>query len=251
MFIIMIEKSMFMSNFYGKIFKERALNNKMDYNELLQFFKKNIDIKKSEFDKKIINSNLKHYGIKTADLRKLAKKISYDDSFLLYPINDSYECDFIIGVSMAYSKKELKDKFVFYDEFFKNIDNWGIVDAVCSSLKIRDNDYFETFYFIKNIVNSKYEFLSRFGYILFLSNFVNKKYLDDLFSIINLNEKRYYVMMAQAWLLSTAYIKYPKETYNYLKNIAKDNKILKFSIQKVLDSLRVSNENKILIKRLR
>lgn len=223
----------------------------MNYNELLIFFKNNYDEQKSEFDKKIINSKLKHYGIKTNILRKIAREISNTDSYLSYPINESYECDFLIGVSMAYSKKDLKTKLDFYSGFFKKIDNWSIVDAVSSSLKIKDNCYNETFDYIKKFINSKFEFLSRFGYILFMTNFLNEKHLNDLINIINLKEERYYVKMAQAWLLSNAYIKYPKRTFEEIKIINKDNDILKFTIRKILDSLRVSDEDKKIIKELR
>ena len=48
--------------------------------------------------------------------------------------------------------------------------------------------------------------------------FIEEKYLNEIFKLID-NDKNdfYYVMMVKAWLISICYVKYPKETLNYLK----------------------------------
>ena len=219
--------------------------------ELRLFYEENSSEEKRLFDAKIINSKLKNYGIKTSILRKKAKELSINKDYLSIPRNESYENDFLLGVSMAYSKVELKEKFAFYKEFFLYVDNWSIVDSISSTLKIKEKYYDETLLFIKEIIVSNNEFLKRFGYVLFLANFVSENHLDDLFSLIDLKEDKYYVVMAMAWLLSCAYIINTKRTYSYLKKLNKNSSLLKYTIRKVLDSYRVSKEDKELIKTLR
>ena len=57
--------------------------------------------------------------------------------------------------------------------------------------------------------------------------------------------------MANSWLISICYIKYPKETYKYLKK----NKLDKFTqnktISKICDSYRITKKQKEEIKKLR
>ena len=222
----------------------------MIFKELKEFYLLNSNLSKAEFDSKIIKSKLKHYGVKTELLRKKAKELSLNDGFKHIPRNESYESEFIIGVSMAYSKHSLKEKLDFYRAFFKSVDNWSIVDSVATSLKLKEKDYLCAIAFIKKNINKKDVFLSRFAYVLFLCNFVNELHLNDMFSLIN-EDKDYYILMAEAWLLSVSYIKFPSETFRFLETLNKKGSLIKLTIRKVLDSYRVSQKDKDLICKLR
>ena len=57
--------------------------------------------------------------------------------------------------------------------------------------------------------------------------------------------------MANAWLLSICYIKYPKETLNYLKRANLDVFTYNKTISKICDSFRVKKEDKDYLKTLR
>lgn len=222
----------------------------MVFKELQQFYMQNKNDDKASFDNKIIKSKLKNYGVKTELLRKKAKELSINNAFLHIPRNESYESEFIIGVAMAYSKNSLKDKLNFYRGFFKSVDNWAIVDSVATSLKLNESDYACAFSFIRKNVSKKDIFLARFAYVLFLTNFVNEKHLSDLFSLIDEN-RPYYILMAEAWLLSVSYVKYPIDTFAFLESLDNKKDLLKLTIRKVLDSYRVNQKDKDLIVTLR
>ena len=87
---------------------------------------------------------------------------------------------------------------------------------------------------------------------MLLDYYVKEEYLDKIFKIIdNITNEEYYVEMGIAWLVAEMYIKFPKQTMNYLKN----NKLNKFtfnkSIQKTRESYRVSKEEKEILNKMK
>jgi hypothetical protein len=57
--------------------------------------------------------------------------------------------------------------------------------------------------------------------------------------------------MAQAWLISEAYVKYPHITLTYLKKSHLDKWTFNKGIQKIRESLRVSKETKDMLNKLK
>ena len=70
----------------------------------------------------------------------------------------------------------------------------------------------------------------------------------DIVSKINAND--YYVKMGVSWLMSIAYIKFKEKTLLYLVNI-KDDFIYNKTLSKIIDSKRISKEEKLFIKSLK
>ncbi len=213
------------------------------------FLKENYCQKRSEFNKRIIFTSKKIYGLKSEQLRKKAKELSVNNDFLNIDRNFSYESEFIIANSMAYSKNSLETKLSFYKDFFKETDNWSIIDSTASTLKLKNEDYNNVLNFVKENYLSDYEFLSRFAYTL-LFKFISEETINTIFSFINPNAK-YYVLMVQAWLLATMYTKYPNIMYNYLIKLDSKSELFKMTIQKINDSYRVSKSDKMKLKELK
>ena len=69
--------------------------------------------------------------------------------------------------------------------------------------------------------------------------------------INSINREEYYINMAIAWLVSVCFVKYRNKTFKYLK----DNKLNKFtynkSIQKIIESYRVSIEDKDVLRNMK
>ncbi len=217
--------------------------------EIKLFLKENYCQKRSEFNKRIIFTSKKIYGLKSEQLRKKAKELSVNNDFLNIDRNFSYESEFIIANSMAYSKNSLETKLSFYKDFFKETDNWSIIDSTASTLKLKNEDYNNVLNFVKENYLSDYEFLSRFAYTL-LFKFISEETINTIFSFINPNAK-YYVLMVQAWLLATMYTKYPNIMYNYLIKLDSKSDLFKMTTQKINDSYRVSKSDKMKLKELK
>ena len=96
------------------------------------------------------------------------------------------------------------------------------------------------------------EFLSRIGLIIILNHFVSQRNLTTIFETLNkIQSNKFYINMAEAWLICDLYVKFPKETNEFLK----DNNLNKFTqnkaISKIHDSIRVSKEEKEALNKYR
>lgn len=141
-----------------------------------------------------------------------------------------------------------------FDKYFKKhiqkVDNWALCDTFCSAIKIVEK--YEDKYFnesVKLALNEE-EFISRIGLVTILNHFINSKNLSRIYDVLNkINSDKFYINMAEAWLVCELYVKFPKETFNFIKN----NNLNKFtqnkSISKICDSYRVSKEEKEVLKK--
>lgn len=220
--------------------------NKEKYKEYINFLINNKDDKYKEFHTKLCNTKYEILGINLPKVRNIAKKISKTDyeSFLSLVQNKYYEETMIEGLVISQIKD--KDKFLkYFPNYIKKIDNWGITDSVCNSLKILKHNKEEYFDYFKNLALKEEEFLSRVGLISILNYYIEEKYLNSIFQVLNnIKSDKYYVNMAQAWLICEMYIKFPDKTKKFILK----NKLNKFThnkaIQKIRESFRISKEEK-------
>ncbi len=227
--------------------------NKDTYIEFINYLISIKDHKYKYFNNKIINTKYLMLGIKIPILKKIAKEIRKGDykSFLNIITDDYYELVMIKGLVIA-SIKEINELNKYFDNYISLIDNWALCDIFCSSLKIvnKNKDYFKDI--IVYLIKTKKEYYVRVGLVLLLDYYVEEKYLDDIFKIINMiDSDYYYVNMAIVWLLCECFIKYQDITLKYLEN----NNLNKFTINKCIskikDSYRVSREMKEYINKFK
>lgn len=211
----------------------------------------NIDLKYRDFSKKLLPSVKNIRGVRIPVLRRIAKNVNDSINFLENVSNESFEETMIEGFVIG----NLKDKDIvikYIDRFLSKIDNWSICDSFCASLKIvnKNKDYF--FDYICNYKDSKKEYYLRFMLVMFLNYYIELKYLEKMFEIIdNIKKEDYYVKMAIAWFLSMCYIKYPSETLEYLEEAKLDNFTYNKSIQKMIESKKIDVKTKNELKKLK
>ena len=84
---------------------------------------------------------------------------------------------------------------------------------------------------------------------MILDYYINKEYLPLVFEHFNrIRHEGYYVKMAIAWALSVCYIKHPTETEAFLQRNQLDTFTQNKAIQKINESFRVKDEDKIRLK---
>ena len=220
--------------------------NKENYKNYIEYLKSISEPKYKEFHSKLCFTKYEILGIRVPKMRKIATDISKTDfeNFLQFCKNDYYEEVFIEGLVISNIKDESTFQKYFYN-YISKIDNWGICDTFCNSLKIVNKNQKKYFDISKELSLSEEEFISRIGLVLILNFFVKEEYLKDIFLILNsVKSNKYYINMAEAWLICELYIKYPQETEVFLK----DNKLNDFtqnkSISKIRDSYRITKETK-------
>jgi len=88
--------------------------------------------------------------------------------------------------------------------------------------------------------------------VMWMNHYLINEYWDLVFEYIDkIKSEYYYVKMAIAWLISVAYVKDSNKTLNYLKNNNLDTWTYNKSLQKIIESNRVSKEEKIKIKAMK
>lgn len=211
----------------------------------------NIDIKYRDFTKKLLPCVENIMGVRLPVLRRIAKSVDDNVKFLEKVSNDCFEETMIEGFVIGNLKdEELVKKYV--DRFIPKINNWSICDSFCSSLKIvnKNKDYF--FDYLCSYKKSNDEFALRFMLVMFLNYYIDLKYLDKIFKIIDeIKKDDYYVQMAIAWFLSISFIKYPEVTSKYLNVCNLEKFTYNKTIQKIIESKQVDNDVKIEIKKLK
>ena len=209
------------------------------------------DLKYLEFHKKILNNdNICIIGVRVPTLRKIAKEMVINNNLeYLYKNKKYYEEIMIHGLILGYLKQPFNELLEKLDEFIPLVDNWAICDTVCSNLKIFKKNLDEGFIYINKLLKSNDEFTVRFGLVLLLDYYINDEYIDEILDIcVNICNDKYYILMANAWLLSICYIKYKDKTLNLLNNYLLDYTLKKKTIYKICDSNRVLKKDKIFLK---
>lgn len=224
------------------------------YSEFKKYLKSQKEAKKFlDFSQKSISTNYKMIGIKIPVLRKIASKIATTDiiSFLNVAEDNTYEEVLIQGLVISYIK-DVDIMLSYFDKFILKIDNWAICDACISSMKIVKKNKKLFFTRIKQYLKSQEEFVVRVGVVLLLDYYIDDYYIDKIFTLVDsINRDEYYINMAIAWLISECFVNQKEKTYKYLKN----NHLNKFTynkaIQKIIESLRVSKEDKDILRTLK
>lgn len=230
--------------------------NKKSHKEFIEFVKSHQDIKYREFHMKILTKEqderdrIQLIGVRTPILKKIANEIFKGnwEEFLSIDKKNYYEETIIRGFIIG-KIKNIDDLIKYTKVFVKEIDSWAVCDLFISSsttIKKNKEKYLD---FIKIYENTDNPWEMRFLLISLLCHYIEKEYLDYIFQLLDKSElDHYYVRMGMAWLISIIYIKFPDQAKQYLKsnNLSKwtNNK----AIQKIRESLRVSQEEKDHVK---
>lgn len=190
-------------------------------------------------------------GIRTPELRSLAKKIVKEDyaSF----INELPHKYFDENQLHAFILSELKD----YDEcinyinkFLPYVDNWATCDQM--SPKVFKKHKKELLEHIKVWIKSKDTYTIRFGIGMLMQH-----YLDDDFKpeyikwVSSIKSNEYYVNMMIAWYFATALTKQYEDAILYIENNKLDIWVHNKAIQKACESFRITVEHKDYLRTLK
>lgn len=193
-------------------------------------------------------------GIRIPDLRKLAKRIAKDDyrSFMENCPDDYYEQEALQAFVIGYAKDDISAILGYADRFVPKIRDWSVNDAFCQNFSIARKHPQEVFDWLMKYVPKENEFLQRVVAVLLMSHFLNDDYYDKIYSVMDrLKFDGYYTKMGVAWCVATAYAKYPEATYEYLKDNMLDDWTYNKAIQKMLESYRVSDKDKEMLKSMK
>lgn len=225
------------------------------YNELLEELESISEVDFADFQRRIIrDGELKILGVRTPQLRKLAKKYSGKyELFTQFP-NEYYE---VVFLKLTLAAQLPYEGFVaVLDDCVRLITDWALCDLFTTQcIKKRRDDfilYIKKYLAAGDGYYNGGEYARRFSLRILLSFYVEEKYLPFIFESISCcNPDKYYVVMGAAWLLAEVLIKHYEAGFKYLHSTTCDINVKNKAISKACDSFRVSAERKAELKALR
>ena len=184
-------------------------------------------------------------GIRTPALRAFAKQIAGTpeaQQFLQHLPHVYYE-ENNLHAFLVSEIKEFDTAVKAVDAFLPFVDNW----ATCDSFKPRA--------FKKNIpvlytkckewIVSEKTYTVRFGIEMIMNHFLDEHFTEESMRLVSrIRSDEYYVNMMIAWYFSTALAKQYKSAVIYLEKNRLDLWTHKKTIQKAMESYRVTDEHK-------
>lgn len=211
---------------------------------------KNQDLNYKAFHSKLIPtvSADKIIGVRIPVLRKIAKQAVKEKAVVL---DEYYEEIMIKGFIIGYKKGDIKTHLQELTEFVTLIDNWAVCDCTCSTFKFAEKSRKEVWDFIKPYLSGG-EYEIRFAVVMIMDYFFTDEYIDKSLKILSeIKSEYYYVNMAVAWALSTAYVKYENKTLQFIESRKLPIWVHNKTIQKICESYKVDKEKKKYLKTLK
>ncbi len=191
-------------------------------------------------------------GVRTPELRKLAKKfekLEEIESFLNNLPHKYFDEDqlhaFILSERKDYEKciEEVK-------AFLPYINNWATCDQL--SPKVFKKNKKDLLKNIKNWISSKKTFTVRFAIGMLMQHFLDEDF-DNKYPeiVVKVKSDEYYINMMIAWYFATALAKQYKNVLPYIENKKLDKWTHNKTIQKAIESYRITEEQKAYLKSLK
>lgn len=191
-------------------------------------------------------------GVRTPELRKLAKQISGTDeaaaflSVLPHTYYDEYNLHgFLISECRAYSEAVEE-----VDAFLPYIDNWATCDLLAP--KVFGKHRAELWNKIPDWLRSGETYTVRFGLEMLMSHYLDGDFRPEaLERAAAVRSAEYYVNMMIAWLFATALAKQWEAALPYLAEKRLDTWTHGKTIQKAVESYRITDEQKAYLRTLK
>lgn len=215
------------------------------------------DLKYKEFNSKLIPGIDKDsiIGVRTPQLRKLAKELVREDradalNFMERLPHRYYEENNLHGIFIGLLAKSTSDALNMMDTLLPYVDNWATCDLLPP--KIFKKNLPEVRKRITPWLKSGQVYRVRFAIVTMLGYFLEEEFrIEDLDMLAKIKSEEYYINMALAWYYSYALIKQYEETVKLFEAEALDKWVHNKSIQKAVESYRVSPERKEYLKTLK
>ena len=212
------------------------------------------DIKYRDFQAPLFPSvdKEKILGIRLPEIKKLAKEIKDQDiavAFLNELPHNYFEENMLHAVLICLMKdyeKCLKE----IEKFLPYVDNWGVCDTIIPKVFIKHKD--KLLVHINRWINSKHTYTVRFAIKMLMSFYLDDSFRKEYMELVsNVKSEEYYINMMVAWYFATALAKQYDSAIKYIENKKLSPWVHNKTIQKSIESYRVSDQHKLYLKSLK
>lgn len=140
--------------------------------------------------------------------------------------------------------------FVQVESFLPHIANWAVCDGLSPRGFAKDLPRLESE--TERWLASERVYTRRFGICMYMAHFLGERFRPELLALIGgIESNDYYVQMAQGWYFATALAKQPEAALPWLVEERLPLPVRRKAIQKSIESFRVPDETKALLRRVR
>jgi len=189
-------------------------------------------------------------GVRTPELRSLARKLRGISDDFINNLPHKYFEENQLHAFIISDIRDFDSAVSAVDSFLPFVDNWATCDQMSPRVFAKNID--KLLPYIKKWIKSKHTYTVRFGVLClmryFLDDGFDTKYAD---MVANIKSDEYYINMMRAWYFATACAKQLTHILPYFKNGALDTWTHNRAIQKAIESYRVLDVNKAILRNLR
>jgi len=224
------------------------------YEKYREKLREHADAKNEVFLKSLIPGVEDALGVRSPDMRKLAKELYKDNWREYFELNqDKYlEETMLQGSVIGLMKEDIELVLNEVRRYIPKATNWALCDSLCSGLKITKTHKERMWEFLMDYVNSNEAYQIRFAVVMMLAYYIDDEHIKQVLVLLEkIKHEDYYVKMAVAWAVSMCYVNYPALTLEFLKECKLDDFTYNKSLSKICESLKPSAEEKALIKTMK
>ena len=222
--------------------------------EVQEWLKQQAEADYQSFSAALIPGEEHLLGIRLPMLRKKARELAKGDwkAYLAFSDIEFFEEAMLQGMILGYARAPLEEILGEAEKFIPRITNWSVTDSFCNSFKVAKKYPGEVWEFLMKYRHSREEYQVRVVAVMLLNHYLTEEYIDRVLEVLGaLDVGEYYASMAVAWAFASAWGKFPHRTRAYLAGHDIDRVTYRKTLQKCLESYRVSQEDKAWARRER
>jgi len=191
-------------------------------------------------------------GVRTPELRKFAKQMKDStqvELFMSQLPHHYYEENNLHGFLIE-KIKDFDSCIAELNEFLPHVDNWATCDMMAP--KVLKKDLPKLYEWVKVWIASDETYTIRFGVNVLMKYFLDEAFLTEYPALVaSIRSEEYYVKMVVAWYFATALAKQYDAVLPYLTEQKLDIWTHNKTIQKAVESYRITPEQKNYLKTLK
>ena len=205
------------------------------------------------FNRKMIPTENRIIGVRAPLLEKFSREVLAGDwrAFLETAPDDVLEVLLLKAAAVGGGQMAPDERFDRILTFLPKIDNWAVCDTLMGWLRPAPEQLEAWFAFLPPLFTDDREFFARFAAVMMI-RFSDPGWIGRATAaLVSVRQSGYYARMGVAWALSHLYVDFPEAVEALLEGESLDVRTHNKTIQKIVESRRVAEGEKLRLKALR
>lgn len=191
-------------------------------------------------------------GVRTPEMRRIAGEVfkSADRDAFLNDLPHKYYEENLIHFFVLSMMKDFDECVRRVEAFLPYVDCWPVSDQATPKAFRKNHE--KLLPYIQKWIASEHVYTARFGIRMLMNEFLDADFKEEYLSLVAAKQgEDYYLRMMVAWYFATALAKRYDETVPYLEARRLDEWTHRKTIQKAIESFRVTDAHKEYLRSLR